>query len=151
MSVALWRITSRSTEFSRSIKRSSLRLISRQIRSNCDDGNDEVNESDGSGETDGVNESEGTDGEVGEESEVGEGDLSLAGLQTDADGNDNDNMNDQYLTYENTGDAPLDLTGWTVEDTSDTTYTFRRSRPIALRPPTRTRTDTRASRERTFD
>ncbi|EMA44785.1 endonuclease [Halococcus saccharolyticus DSM 5350] len=88
---------------------------------------------------------------MGEESEVGEGDLSLAGLQTDADGNDNDNMNDQYLTYENTGDAPLDLTGWTVEDTSDTTYTFRRSRPIALRPPTRTRTDTRASRERTFD
>jgi hypothetical protein len=53
-----------------------------------------------------------------------EGKLSVAGLSADADGTDTNNLNDEYITYENTGDAPLDLSGWTVTDSSGTTYTF---------------------------
>jgi hypothetical protein len=53
-----------------------------------------------------------------------EGKLSVAGLSADADGIDTNNLNDEYIVYENTGDAPLDLSGWTVTDSSDTTYTF---------------------------
>ena len=54
----------------------------------------------------------------------GEGELSVAGLSADADGTDANNLNDEYITYENTGDGPLDLSGWTVTDDSNTTYTF---------------------------
>jgi hypothetical protein len=54
----------------------------------------------------------------------GEGELSVAGLSADADGTDANNLNDEYITYENTGDAPLDLGGWTVTDDSGTTYRF---------------------------
>jgi uncharacterized protein (DUF302 family) len=54
----------------------------------------------------------------------GEGELSVAGLSADADGTDANNLNDEYITYENTGNAPLDLSGWTVTDDSGTTYTF---------------------------
>jgi rubrerythrin len=54
----------------------------------------------------------------------GEGKLSVVGLSADADGTDANNLNDEYITYENTGDAPLDLSGWTVTDSSGTTYTF---------------------------
>ncbi|RJT06772.1 ferritin-like domain-containing protein [Halococcus sp. IIIV-5B] len=54
----------------------------------------------------------------------GEGELSVAGLSADADGADANNLNDEYVTYENTGDAGLDLSGWTVTDSSGTTYTF---------------------------
>lgn len=52
------------------------------------------------------------------------GELSLAGLSADADGVDDNNLNDEFLTYENTGNAPLDLSDWMVEDSSGTTYTF---------------------------
>jgi hypothetical protein len=54
----------------------------------------------------------------------GDGQLSLAGLSADADGTDANNLNDEYITYENTGDGPLDLSGWTVTDDSGTTYRF---------------------------
>ncbi|WP_435077803.1 ferritin-like domain-containing protein [Halococcus sp. AFM35] len=54
----------------------------------------------------------------------GEGELSVAGLSADADGTDANNLNDEYITYENTGDGPLDLSGWTVTDESATTYRF---------------------------
>jgi rubrerythrin len=64
----------------------------------------------------------GTDG--GESDDTGEGELSVAGLSADADGTDANDLNDEYVTYENTGDAGLDLSGWTVTDSSGTTYTF---------------------------
>lgn len=39
-----------------------------------------------------------------------------------AAGNDHDNLNDEYVTFENTGSGTLDLSGWTVEDAADHTY-----------------------------
>lgn len=56
--------------------------------------------------------------------EGGQGELSIAGLQADADGTDSNNLNDEFITYANTGDGTLNLSGWTVTDSSDTTYTF---------------------------
>ncbi|EMA38993.1 ferritin-like domain-containing protein [Halococcus hamelinensis] len=64
----------------------------------------------------------GADGD--ESDDAGEGELSVAGLSADADGTDANDLNDEYVTYENTGDAGLDLSGWTVTDSSGTTYTF---------------------------
>jgi micrococcal nuclease len=56
---------------------------------------------------------------------VGEGSDSLAITQihTDASGNDNTNLNEEYITVENTGSATLDLSGWTVTDAVGHTYT----------------------------
>ncbi|EMA50529.1 lamin tail domain-containing protein, partial [Halococcus salifodinae] len=54
----------------------------------------------------------------------GSGNLSIAALQADAGGNDIANLTDEFVTYGNTGDASLDLSGWTVTDSSGTTYTF---------------------------
>jgi hypothetical protein len=60
----------------------------------------------------------------GESANAGEGELAVAGLSADADGTDANNLNDEYITYENTGDGELDLSGWTVTDDSGTTYRF---------------------------
>ncbi|WP_224270816.1 lamin tail domain-containing protein [Haloprofundus salinisoli] len=58
-----------------------------------------------------------TDGETTAE-------LSLVTVRADAPGNDHQNTNGEYLVFENTGDEPLDVTGWTVEDDAGHTYTF---------------------------
>ena len=50
--------------------------------------------------------------------------LTLATRHADAQGNDNENLNDEYVVFENTGDTALDLSGWTVADTAGATYTF---------------------------
>ncbi|WP_148416322.1 lamin tail domain-containing protein [Haloferax sp. KTX1] len=42
----------------------------------------------------------------------------------DAPGNDNDNLNEEYVTLRNDGDATIDLSGWTVSDAAGATYTF---------------------------
>ena len=43
----------------------------------------------------------------------------------DADGNDNQNKNDEWVRFENGGSAPLDMTGWMVEDEGPNhEYTF---------------------------
>ncbi|MCO8267881.1 lamin tail domain-containing protein [Haloferax sp. AB510] len=42
----------------------------------------------------------------------------------DAPGNDNDNLNEEYVTLRNDGDATIDLSGWTVADAAGATYTF---------------------------
>ncbi|KTG30945.1 lamin tail domain-containing protein [Haloferax profundi] len=42
----------------------------------------------------------------------------------DAPGNDNDNLNEEYVTFRNDGDEVLDLSGWTVSDAAGATYTF---------------------------
>lgn len=50
--------------------------------------------------------------------------LSVSELHYDADGNDGDNLNDEYIVFENPGNATLDLTGWMVQDTSNNMYDF---------------------------
>jgi micrococcal nuclease len=45
-------------------------------------------------------------------------------LVADADGNDNENPNGEYVTIRNRGDEPLDLSGWQITDETDKTYTF---------------------------
>jgi endonuclease YncB( thermonuclease family) len=50
--------------------------------------------------------------------------LSVAEINADAAGNDTNNLNDEYVVFENTGDASLDLTDWQVQDEVEKTYTF---------------------------
>ncbi|SEK73166.1 lamin tail domain-containing protein [Haloferax larsenii] len=42
----------------------------------------------------------------------------------DAPGNDNDNLNGEYVTLRNGGTETLDLSGWTVSDAAGASYTF---------------------------
>ncbi len=53
-----------------------------------------------------------------------EGDLAVASVHADAAGDDRENLNDEYVVFENRGDDDLDLSGWTVRDESGRTYTF---------------------------
>lgn len=53
-----------------------------------------------------------------------EGELSVWNIHEDAEGNDHYNLNDEYIEFKNTGDQPLDLSGWTVADEADHTYHF---------------------------
>jgi endonuclease YncB( thermonuclease family) len=50
--------------------------------------------------------------------------LAVVEIHEDAEGNDHENENDEYIVFDNTGDSTLDLTGWTVKDEADHTYTF---------------------------
>ena len=50
--------------------------------------------------------------------------LSIALIHEDAEGNDHENRNDEYVVFENTGDTSLDLSGWTVSDDAGQTYSF---------------------------
>jgi competence protein ComEC len=50
--------------------------------------------------------------------------LSITEINADAEGDDRENLNDEYLVFENTGDESFDLSGWTVQDGSGMTYTF---------------------------
>ncbi|WP_224335412.1 DUF4350 domain-containing protein [Haloprofundus halobius] len=52
------------------------------------------------------------------------GELVVAEIHEDAEGNDYDNLNDEYVVFENVGESPLDLTDWQVKDEVDKTYTF---------------------------
>ncbi len=53
-----------------------------------------------------------------------ESDLVVAAIHQDAEGNDNQNRNDEYVVLANTGDDPLDLTGWSLRDGADHVYTI---------------------------
>jgi len=44
--------------------------------------------------------------------------LSVADLNYDAPGNDNDNLNEEWIAIRNEGAAPVDLTGWGIKDES---------------------------------
>ena len=48
----------------------------------------------------------------------------IAEINADAEGDDRENLNDEYVTFENTGEQPLDISGWVLEDTADHSYTF---------------------------
>jgi competence protein ComEC len=52
------------------------------------------------------------------------GQLAIETIHADAAGDDRDNLNDEYVVFTNTGDEPLDLSGWTVADEVGKTYTF---------------------------
>lgn len=54
----------------------------------------------------------------------GQGTLAVAEIAADSSGNDHDNENGEYIVLRNTGENPLDLTGWHVEDEADHTYAF---------------------------
>ena len=50
--------------------------------------------------------------------------LALVEIHEDAAGNDNQNLNDEYLVFANRGDAPVSLSGWTVTDAAGKSYAF---------------------------
>ena len=50
--------------------------------------------------------------------------LAVETIHADAAGDDRENLNDEYIIFRNTGTEGLDLSGWTVSDAVDKTYTF---------------------------
>jgi competence protein ComEC len=50
--------------------------------------------------------------------------LEVATINADAEGNDGENLTDEYIIFENTGDEPIELSGWTVEDEAAHSYEF---------------------------
>ena len=54
----------------------------------------------------------------------GDGDISIAQIHEDASGNDYNNLNDEYVVFENSGTGAIDLSGWTVEDEASHIYSF---------------------------
>ncbi|ELZ32857.1 beta-lactamase [Halorubrum tebenquichense DSM 14210] len=49
--------------------------------------------------------------------------LTVAEIHADAAGDDRDNLNDEYIVFENTGSDALDLSSWTIEDDAGRSYT----------------------------
>jgi endonuclease YncB( thermonuclease family) len=54
----------------------------------------------------------------------GEGRIAVQTVQEDAQGDEYDNLNDEYVVFENPENASIDLTGYTVEDEAGKEYTF---------------------------
>ncbi len=54
----------------------------------------------------------------------GAGDVDIETIHADASGNDNDNLNDEYVILENTGSSTISLSGWTISDAVGQSYTF---------------------------
>ena len=52
------------------------------------------------------------------------GALTVSDIHADAAGNDHENLNDEYISFRNTGDETLDLGGWRVEDAADHSFVF---------------------------
>ncbi|MGM0718804.1 MAG: lamin tail domain-containing protein, partial [Halobacteriota archaeon] len=50
--------------------------------------------------------------------------LEVATINADAEGDDGENLNDEYVVFENTGDEAIDLSGWTVKDEAAHSYEF---------------------------
>jgi competence protein ComEC len=53
--------------------------------------------------------------------------LQLTEIHADAAGDDADNLNDESIVLKNTGNTPLDLSGWQVRDEADHSYTVPNS------------------------
>ena len=51
------------------------------------------------------------------------GSLVVQEIHADAVGNDLENLNDEYVVFRNDGDSSLAMSGWTVADEADHTYT----------------------------
>lgn len=52
------------------------------------------------------------------------GRLVVENVNADAEGNDHENLNDEYVEFRNDGDTELELTGWTLADEADHQYDF---------------------------
>lgn len=50
--------------------------------------------------------------------------LRLAEIHADAEGDDRENLNDEYLVFSNAGTEEIDISGWTVRDEANHEYTF---------------------------
>ncbi|MDY7081134.1 MAG: lamin tail domain-containing protein [Halobacteria archaeon] len=50
--------------------------------------------------------------------------IDIKSLHVDAEGNDHENLNDEYIVFENTGSESLDLSRWTVTDEAGHRYTI---------------------------
>ena len=50
--------------------------------------------------------------------------LSVLELHYDAEGNDNENLNDEYVAFGNVCNSPFALAGWKVKDSSNKVYSF---------------------------
>lgn len=57
-------------------------------------------------------------------SEVSAEDLYVSDVHADAEGNDHENLNDEYISLSVFGSGSLDVGGWTIEDEAGHTYTF---------------------------
>ena len=55
---------------------------------------------------------------------VSESGLAVATVNADAEGRDGENLNDEYVVFENVGSESLSLQGWTVTDEAGKQYTF---------------------------
>ena len=67
-------------------------------------GTDSSDETNDSGDADDSDDSGGDDS-------TGDGTLEVVAIHADAAGNDHENLNDEYIMFENTGGSALDLTG----------------------------------------
>jgi hypothetical protein len=56
--------------------------------------------------------------------QCGAGELVIEELHPDAQGSDQYNRNDEYVTFKNQGQGSLDLTNWTLSDASGKTFAF---------------------------
>ena len=61
---------------------------------------------------------------TGESGAVEAGTLSVTDVNADATGNDNENLNDEYVVFRNTGAEPLNISEWTVADEAGHAYEF---------------------------
>lgn len=50
--------------------------------------------------------------------------LEIVTIHADAAGDESENLNDEYVVFENTGSSSVDLSGWELADAADHTYTF---------------------------
>ena len=69
---------------------------------------------------------DGTDDSGGSDDETtggSNGALAVATINADAEGDDRENLNGEYVVFENAGTETLDLSGWTVEDEAGKRYT----------------------------
>ena len=78
----------------------------------------------GTGEIDAGGDPEETDSGSDSDADSNTSALAVTEINADADGRDGDNLNDEYVVFENTGSETLDLSGWTVADEADHTYTI---------------------------
>lgn len=57
--------------------------------------------------------------------------LTVVEINADTDGDDRDNLNDEYIVFENSDAEPLDLSGWMVQDESGAIYTVPEGTTLA--------------------
>jgi competence protein ComEC len=50
--------------------------------------------------------------------------LALANVNADPEGTDSENLESETVTIENTGDTAVDMSGWTISDAADNSYTI---------------------------